>query len=555
MKLFTILAALFVSANSIIQAQDCLWAKSAGSAGYDNGNSTCTDANGNVYVVGDFGSITITFGTTTLTNVGLDDIFFVKYNSEGVVLWAKSAGGSGSDYVTGISADANGNIYLTGHFYSPAITFGTTVLDNASSTSSTLGIFIVKYSPEGNVLWAKSAGSNIDSYSNDISTDGSGNIYITGYFKSPNIVFGTTTLTNASSSNNTSDIFIVKYSPEGAVLWANSAGGIGNDFGNDVTVDSNGNIYINGFYNSANIVFGTTTLTNTGNNDFFIVKYGSSGAVIWAKSAAGNFNDFGNDVTTDISGNIYFTGSFSSPTITFGSTTLTNTGNNNFFIVKYGSDGTVIWAKSAGGSGFDLSTSVKADVNGNVYIIGNFGSSIITFGTITLTKIGDVDIFITKYSPNGTELWANSVAGGISSTSVKPNSISTDVNGNIYLTGAFASSNITFGTTTLTNAGKFGNDFFIAKYSGVSTGLNEAFNNSQLIISPNPTNSSITLTMPALKNSNVSITTLTGTEVGNYTTQNTSTQTIDISHLASGVYFVSLKSEEGLVTKKIIKRD
>jgi hypothetical protein len=60
--------------------------------------------------------------------------------------------------------------------------------------------------------------------------------------------------------------------------------------------------------------------------------------------------------------------------------------------------------------------------------------------------------------------------------------------------------------------------------------------------------------MPSLKNSKVSITTLTGTEVGNYNTENTSTQTIDISHLASGVYFVSLKSEEGVLTKKIIKQ-
>jgi hypothetical protein len=97
-------------------------------------------------------------------------------------------------------------------------------------------------------------------------------------------------------------------------------------------------------------------------------------------------------------------------------------------------------------------------------------------------------------------------------------------------------------------------DFFIAKYSGISTGLNETLANTSLNISPNPTNSSITLSMPSLKNSKVSITTLTGTEVGNYNTENTSTQTIDISHLASGVYFVSLKSEEGVLTKKIIKQ-
>ena len=94
-----------------------------------------------------------------------------------------------------------------------------------------------------------------------ISTDASGNVYITGYFKSPTITFGTTTLTNNSTAND-ADIFVVKYDSAGTVIWAKSAGGTGNDFGNGISATGDGNVYITGQFASPTITFGTTTLTN-----------------------------------------------------------------------------------------------------------------------------------------------------------------------------------------------------------------------------------------------------------------------------------------------------
>jgi hypothetical protein len=96
-----------------------LWAKSAGGASYDYGQSIATDVNGNVYVTGYFYSPSLTFGTTTLTNMGLYDIFVVKYDANGNVLWAKSTGGTHLDEGYGISTDANGNVFVTGYFNSP----------------------------------------------------------------------------------------------------------------------------------------------------------------------------------------------------------------------------------------------------------------------------------------------------------------------------------------------------------------------------------------------------------------------------------------------------
>src|ERR1043166_8324856 len=84
-------------------------------------------------------------------------------------------------------------------------------------------------------LWAKSAGGNYDDYGYSIIADASGNIIVTGSFRSPFIIFGTDTLTNAGSLN----IFIVKYDGSGNVLWAKSAGGTLDDWGNSVTADAN----------------------------------------------------------------------------------------------------------------------------------------------------------------------------------------------------------------------------------------------------------------------------------------------------------------------------
>ena len=558
-KVFTILVALLISANSVVQAQDCLWAQSAGGSYQDWGNSSCTDASGNVYVTGSFSSQTITFGSIILTNsnsLGNNaEVFVVKYAPDGTVLWAKSTGGNMGDEGKSIFTDASGNVYLTGYFSSPTITFGTTTLINYWSND----IFIVKYNSEGTVLWAKSTSVNYNFKSTSVSADFSGNVYVIGSFNSSTLTFGTTILTNVNVGFV--DFFIVKFSSDGTVLWAKSAGGIRDDIGKSVSTDASGNIYVTGSFGSSAITFGTTTLTNTGDNgykDVFITKYAPDGTVLWAKSTGGNFNDFGQSVSADSSENVYITGSFESPSITFGSTTLTQQDNNAYssvYIVKYTPDGIVLWAKSASGINYYESNSVSTDSSGNVYLTGSFVSDSISFGTTTLTKSSGLgsDIFIVKYSPDGTVVWANSAGGNYVDHCY---GLCTDSNGNAYVTGAFYSPSITLGTITLNNSFNTGNsDFFIAKYSGVSTGLNEAFNNNQLIISPNPINSNFTLTMPYLKNSNVSITTLTGTEVGNYNTQNTSTHTIDISHLANGVYFVSLKSEEGgVVTKKIIKQ-
>ncbi len=539
---------LLLPTLSNAQSPNYLWVKSAGGTGNDYGGSVSTDANGNIIVTGSFASSSITFGTTTLTNAGGADIFIVKYNGAGNVLWAKSTGGTSDDSGGSVSTDANGNIIVTGSFGSSSITFGTTTLTNAGGAD----IFIVKYDGAGNVMYAKSEGGTGNDYGRSVSTDANGNIIVTGEFWSSSITFGTTTLTNAGYD----DIFIVKYDGAGNVLWAKSAVGNFYDNGLSVSTDANGNIIVTGEFMSASITFGTTTLTNASTNrtDIFIVKYDGAGNVLWAKSAGGTGYDRGHSVSTDANGNIIVTGDFLSSSITFGTTTLTNAGNTDIFIVKYDGAGNVLWAKSAGGPAGDYGVSVSTDANGNIIVTGEFWSSSITFGTTTLTNPGYADIFIVKYDGAGNVMWAKS-AGGTNQNQEGGNSVSTDANGNIIVTGRFGSSSITFGTTTLTNAGASDTyDIFIVKLDGV-TGIAENFmDNNRVSIYPNPFSSTATIRIDdgRFTTCDFKMYDVMGREVFRQPIVNRKSEIVN-PNLPSGIYFYQLQSEtEILKTGKII---
>jgi hypothetical protein len=122
-KIYLLAMLLLNSLTILAQAPTWAWAKGAGNTGDDSGQSTATDAFGNVYVTGYFSSPSITFGSTTLINTGIASIFIVKYDALGNVLWAKGVGSTGDDRGIGIATDAFGNIYVTGIFGSQTTIF------------------------------------------------------------------------------------------------------------------------------------------------------------------------------------------------------------------------------------------------------------------------------------------------------------------------------------------------------------------------------------------------------------------------------------------------
>jgi hypothetical protein len=574
MKKLIILFALFtccfqlLSLNCVAQTPDWIWAKSPSTAHYyeDQGRSIVTDASGNSYITGYFVSHHLVFGSITLTNASDStyiypfDLFLVKYDINGNVLWAKSAGGKGDDEVFSAAINASGDIYVTGFFDSPVFPIGPDTLMCNGEYYTT--IFLAKYDTSGNVLWAKSirGGKYLDdglTHFSSVAVDASGNAYLAGYFDTDSITFGGDTLKNAGGYT----IFLAKYDAGGNVMWAKKAEGTSDmDFAYSVAADAQGNAYITGSFSDSLIIFGSTTLTNTNpyNQNVFLVKYDTYGNVLWAKCAGsmGSYDDQANSVAVDTSGNVYITGYFDSPILTFDFDTLIRgAGAHNIFLAKYDKNGNVLWAKNAVGLNIADASSVTVDAAENSYITGGFGPSTITFGFITLSATGTEDIFVAKYDPGGNVIWAKSDAGSVGDESGGL-SIALDTLGNTYITGCFGNETynggdtITFGTTSLTNAGW--SNTFIAKlyYNKIIDVINEQENSLNLSVYPNPTTNNLIIESP--QSAVIEITDVQGQLIKTLTSTDNKT-IIDVSAFASGVYFIKATTEKGVVIKKFIK--
>lgn len=455
----TKLLMIIIMLNAILslgQVPSWSWVKTAGSSNYnESAVSMTTDNVGNIIVVGQFGGTPVTFGTTTLNNVnsnGSNDIFIVKYDSTGNVIWAKSAGGMGADVPSSIKTDAIGNIIVVGSF-EETVVFGSTILYSKGIND----VFIVKYDSSGNVIWANSAGSTNTDQASSMYIDYSGSIAVVGWYYGGNIVFGSDTLINNTSSSY--NMFVAKYDSNGNALWARQAASTSK--ANTVCVDNIGNIYVAGNFKDNSIVFGSDTLINiaTSYPEIFIVKYNYNGVVEWSKSFKGIYDDYATSVICDNNQNIYLAGYFGSPTILLDSITLTSNGDHDIFLIKLNSNGNILSSRLDGGTSYDQTNSISIDVTGNIYLAGYFGSSLpTTIGSYTLPNVGAFDAFVAKYDDNLNVLWAKS-AGGVNDEQIK--CIATFSLGNIYVSGLFASNSIAFDTIIANNTGF--NDVFVAK--------------------------------------------------------------------------------------------
>jgi hypothetical protein len=460
--LITILFALnlFQPPGAVGQTPIYLWAASGNSTAAYLAESIGVDAMGNSYVAGWFESTNVTFGNVTLINSATNastDIFVVKYDPAGNVVWARSAGGKGYDYAYGIAVDRAGNSYVTGDCVTPA-TFGSITVTNS-------GMYLAKYDPNGTVLWVKQGQDS----GSAVALDSGGNVYVTGYFYEQTAMFDNLTVVNTTSGFGG---FLVKYNSSGTALWAASLQGATPQ---GLASDAAGNTFVTGNFGSQ-AIFDTITLNNhdtSGFSDCFTAAYDSNGQVLWAVSAGGSMGDTGEAVATDGHGNCYLAGAFDSPTITLGGTTLTNHGDESIFVVDYGSGGSVLWARSEVGPGYGYDTPHGITMNGEgqVVVTGGLGA-VTTFGSVTLTNGG---IFLVAYDTSGNVLWGKSSGGANSS------GIAADNLGNVFLSGLLSANTKLDNITLTVSANNSGDDSLAAKVGFPPLGVARV--NAQLFFS------------------------------------------------------------------------
>ncbi len=312
---------------------------------------------------------------------------------------------------------------------------------------------IVQESPKDpGWLWASNGGGISLDYGYDIAVDSNGNSYIVGTIFDF-AMFGSISLTTHGGT----DIYVAKLDADGVWQWVVNAGGIFEDKGSSIGIDDAGNCYITGvFYDIA--YFGNITLPSLGGLDVFVAKLDTNGVWQWAVRGGGFVGEAGYGIAVDDAGNSYVTGHFMW-SATFGTTTLSSQGFADVFVATLDTNGVWGWAVSGGGTSPDYVYDIVLDGSGDIILTGDFEGSA-TFGTETVTSLGDADVFIAKLNRDGVWMWARS---GGSPSIERGYDIAADSTDNVYVAGVFLVS-ITFENDTLVSQGNW--DVYVVKYDG-----------------------------------------------------------------------------------------
>ena len=290
----------------------------------------------------------------------------------------------------------------------------------------------------GDFIWAKRIGEPSTYSGRLIASDSNGNIIISGGFQGiADFDPGPATFTlNAAMGN----VFLLKLDINGNFLWAKN---FGSAVANNCDIDISNNIYITGsFQNTCDFDPDITTYTiaATGGTNGFLMKLNSNGSLVWSKTFGGTSNNFMTNLTLDQSLNVYVTDYFDGiidcdpgP----GTSTISSLGGTDALISKLDPAGNLIWMKRIGGSVSDGISFIKQDISGDIFAVGNFGSTV-DFdpgpGTTTLTANGSQDIFILKITGNGNYSWVKSIGSIFNQGS---SGLALDQNNNLLISGTF----------------------------------------------------------------------------------------------------------------------
>jgi PKD repeat protein len=391
------------------------WTKRMGGSDYEYAYAVCTDGSGNVYVAGEFEG-TVNFaqdwgGSETKSSAAGDDIFVTKIDASGNYCWTHTMCGSAdNDWAHAICTDGSGNIYVAGGFRGTVNFAEDWGSSDTKVSAEDYDIFITKIDASGNYVWTRRIGGSDYDCVKATCTDGSGNVYLAGYFQ------GTVNFAQDWGSSDTKvsagykDIFITKIDASGNYCWTRRIGGSSDDSAYAVCADGSGNVYVAGEFrvtvNFAQDWGGADIKSAAGSSDIFITRIHASGNYVWTHRIGASY---AYAVCTDEIGNVYMAGEFHG-TVNLaedwgGIDTKVASGGSEVFITRIDERGNYCWARKMDARtdwGHDAGA-ICADGRGNIYLAGYFWDTV-NFAadwseTDTKVSAGKNDVFITKIAP------------------------------------------------------------------------------------------------------------------------------------------------------------
>jgi gliding motility-associated-like protein len=338
------------------------------------------------------------------------------------------------------------------------------------------------------LVWGTLYGGSSDDLFTAVTTDNSGNIFVTGQTNSGNfpVRYGLTYFDG--TLNGGKDAFFIKFNNTGKLLWATYYGGKADDGGKAISIDPSGNLFATGYTNSDNFPLQNSGTYHDsifeGETDAFILKFTNTGERLWGTYYGGSQTpisdgiDEGESIVTDYNGNVFITGHAHTANFpvknagTYFDDKLG--GDSDGFILKFDNAGNLLWSTYYGGSGSEESASIACDKKGNIYITGytlsyNFPVQSANTYFDDLPN-GSWDAFILKFDNNGNRLWATLYGGsGVEICG----SIAVDQNDNLLVLGSTESSNFPLmdAETYFDNSLGGKSDVFILKFDNLGNRL------------------------------------------------------------------------------------
>jgi hypothetical protein len=538
-------------------AQQYEWGQAFGGNQNDNAQTISPGPAGSIFVVGNFiGPATIS--STNLDGYGFQDVYLARYSATGQLVWAKAIGGAGTDQVSAIETDLQGNIWVSGRF-TGSIDLdpneGTTVI--TSAPAGALDGFLAKFNgDDGSLLDHRdiSAGGTLDIRSIKIDpTDGA--FYLGGQFANTvDFDFGPFTQ-NRTSFVTSGDCFVAKYSSTLAFGWANTFGSVNPaiDFVSSIALSNDGAVYCTGLLGGTTDIdpgVGTTNLTCA--TDAFLIRYNkSNGSLAWGFNLGANSIEVGTAVMVNPDDEAILTGTMNSATFDvdpgFGTTMISSNGVSSApFILRYGSNGSLLGNYVTEGlSGLSATMSaLEYSATNEIIVAGNFTGTI-KFPTDTgyyqISSGDSADAFIAFYNHEFLLVDINIVGG--------PNSQSAN---DVKLTGSILHLAGQLDGTTNPGSGALnpvvpvssGNEGFIFQYNLNPTNVDPIADGNVLVF-PNPTQNWIQIDAPAFEYAQLF-------DLNGRLILNSSSQLIHCTHLEKGIYLLSVRTDKNVVMKKIV---
>lgn len=526
MKTFYFLCMLTLS-GSILNAQDSsiLWQKTIGGNMLDVVYSLEQTSDGG-YILGGYSNSGVS-GEKSEASRGGVDIWIVKTDGAGNILWNKTYGGSGDDFMTSLKPTSDGG-FIIGAGSNSNISG-----EKSENSRGGLDYWILKVDDSGNIEWQKTYGGAQPDFDTNVFQTADGGYFVSGYSDSG--ISGDKTV----PSKGQRDYWVLKLNSSGDITWQKAIGGSTLDR-LIVSFQSEDGGYILGGHSDSNIS-GDKSENSRGLFDNWIVKLDGSGNILWDKTYGGNDHDIVRDIIQVSDG--FVVGGYSHSGVS-GDKTGTLRGIVDFWIYQIDHNGNMSWQKTIGGSQTDYLRTIRQKSDGNYLVTGYSNSNI--SGEKTENSNGGYDMWFLLLDETGNILGQNTI-GGANDESAGYSLILDD--GYIF---AVASASNSSGDKSENSRG--GEDYWLFKTTNSLLNNLEVNMSPEVIIYPNPIKNEFVIDLRRIeKNIDIKIMDATGKNM--YSMNYSEAEKLELKlNLSPGIYFINIKLDnQKTYTKKLIK--